>query len=171
MDELRYSLRSLEKNLPWHEGTIFIVSPNQVPNWLNTDHPRVKIIDQASLLPPSANPTFNSFSIEFYLDKIPGLTERFIQLNDDYFFKRYIHPSFFFNKKRFPNFYYGRTHVHKGFKEADQISILENATWIKKYCVPSSIPMVSLKRNTVMKPILLCFNMLLMSGIVIFSNP
>jgi len=133
MDELRYSLRSLEKNLPWHEGTIFIVSPNQVPYWLNVEHPRIKIIDQASLLPPSVNPTFNSFSIEFYLDKIPGLTERFIQLNDDYFFKRYIHPSFFFNKKRFPNFYYGRTHVHKGFKEADQISILENATWIKKY--------------------------------------
>ena len=133
MDELRYSLRSLEKNLPWHEGTIYIVSPNQIPYWLNLEHPRIKVIDQADLLPPSANPTFNSFSIEFYLDKIPGLTERFIQLNDDYFFKRYIHPSFFFSQKRFPNFYYGRTHVHKGFHEADQISSLGSSTWIKKY--------------------------------------
>ncbi|KAL6633131.1 hypothetical protein U3516DRAFT_885698 [Neocallimastix sp. 'constans'] len=134
MDELRYSLRSLEKNLPWHEGLIYIVSPNQIPSWLNTEHPRIKIIDQATLLPPEYNPTFNSFSIEFYLDKIPGLTERFIQLNDDYFFKRYIHPSFFFNQKKFPNFYYGRTHVHKGFKEAYQISNLkEKTTWHKKY--------------------------------------
>ncbi|ORX43215.1 hypothetical protein BCR36DRAFT_304342, partial [Piromyces finnis] len=133
MDELRYSLRSLEKNLPWHEGMIFIVSPNQVPHWLNIEHPRVKVIDQASLLPPEANPTFNSFSIEFYLDKIPGLTERFIQLNDDYFFKRYIHPSFFFNQKKYPNFYYGRTHVHKGFDEAYQIAELKQTTWLKKY--------------------------------------
>jgi len=133
MDELRYSLRSLEKNLPWHEGMIYIVSPNQVPNWLNTDHPRIKVIDQATLLPPDTNPTFNSFSIEFYLDKIPGLTERFIQLNDDYFFKRYIHPSFFFNQEKFPNFYYGRTHVHKGFKEAYQIANLKKTSWLKKY--------------------------------------
>ena len=133
MDELRYSLRSLEKNLPWHEGMIYIVSPNQTPHWLNINHPRIKVIDQASLLPPEANPTFNSFSIEFYLDKIPGLTERFIQLNDDYFFKRYIHPSFFFNQKKYPNFYYGRTHVHKGFKEAYQIADLQKTTWLKKY--------------------------------------
>jgi len=133
MDELRYSLRSLEKNLPWHEGMIYIVSPNQTPHWLNTNHPRIKVIDQATLLPPDANPTFNSFSIEFYLDKIPGLTERFIQLNDDYFFKRYIHPSFFFNQKKFPNFYYGRTHVHKGFEEAYQIAELKKTTWLKKY--------------------------------------
>jgi len=133
MDELRYSLRSLEKNLPWHEGMIYIVSPNQTPSWLNIDHPRIKVIDQASLLPPESNPTFNSFSIEFYLDKIPGLTERFIQLNDDYFFKRYIHPSFFFNQKKYPNFYFGRTHVNKGFKEAYQIAALEKTTWLKKY--------------------------------------
>jgi len=65
MDELRYSLRSLEKNLPWHEGTIYIVSPNQVPYWLNIEHPRIKVIDQADLLPPEANPTFNSFILNF----------------------------------------------------------------------------------------------------------
>lgn len=138
MDELRYSLRSLELYLPWHEGMIYIVSPNQVPSWLNTANPRIKVIDQASLLPDEYNPTFNSFAIEFYLDKIPGLTERFIQLNDDYFFKKYVHPSFFFNSKRFPNFFYGRNHIHKGFDEAKQIEALthipgKKISWLKKY--------------------------------------
>ncbi|ORX84259.1 hypothetical protein BCR32DRAFT_132905 [Anaeromyces robustus] len=100
VDELRYSLRSLEKYLPWHKGNIFIVSPNQVPSWLKPNT-RVKIINQDDLLPPNVAPTFNTFTIELFLDKIPGLTERFIQLNDDYFFKSYTHPSFFFTSKTF----------------------------------------------------------------------
>jgi hypothetical protein len=34
-EELRYSIRSLKKYLPWHNGTIFIVTDNQIPKWLN----------------------------------------------------------------------------------------------------------------------------------------
>ena len=37
-DELQYSLRSLKKYLPWHNGTIFIVTDNQIPKWLNTNN-------------------------------------------------------------------------------------------------------------------------------------
>ena len=37
-DELRYSLRSLKKYLPWHNGTIFIVTDNQIPDWLNINN-------------------------------------------------------------------------------------------------------------------------------------
>jgi hypothetical protein len=35
-DELVYSLRSITKFMPWHEGRIFIVTPNQTPSKLNT---------------------------------------------------------------------------------------------------------------------------------------
>jgi len=103
VDELRYSLRSLIKNLIWHKGTIYIVAPpNQVPEWLDPSFDRIKIIDQSTLLPSKnawgedVNPTFNSFAIEWYLDKIEGITEQFIQINDDYFFRRPVHPSLFF---------------------------------------------------------------------------
>jgi len=103
VDELRYSLRSLIKNLIWHKGTIYIVSPtNHVPEWLDPEFERIKIIDQSKLLPEKnvlgedVNPTFNSFAIEWYLDKIEGISEQFIQINDDYFFRRPVHPSLFF---------------------------------------------------------------------------
>ena len=103
VDELRYSIRSLIKNLVWHRGTIYIVSPpNHVPEWLDPEFDRIKIVDQSTLLPEknikgeNVNPTFNSFAIEWYLDKIEGISEQFIQINDDYFFRRPVHPSLFF---------------------------------------------------------------------------
>ena len=37
-DELLYSLRSLRQYLPWHNGTIFIVTDNQIPKWLNIEN-------------------------------------------------------------------------------------------------------------------------------------
>ncbi|KAL6593337.1 hypothetical protein U3516DRAFT_834373 [Neocallimastix sp. 'constans'] len=103
IDELRYSIRSVCKNLPWHKGKIFIVTPyGQTPYWLDTSNPRIKVIDQYDILPrldgngKSVEPTFNSFSIEWFLDRVPGVSEQFIQLNDEYFFRRPVHPSFFF---------------------------------------------------------------------------
>ncbi|ORX58418.1 hypothetical protein BCR36DRAFT_317719 [Piromyces finnis] len=102
IDELRYSLRSLYKYLPWHKGTIYIVTPGQTPVWLDTNNPRIKVIDQEDILPKQTkngtlvNPTFNSFAIEWFLDRIPGVSEQFIQLNDEYFFRRPVHPAFFF---------------------------------------------------------------------------
>jgi len=102
IDELRYSLRSVHKYLPWHTGTIYFVTPGQTPVWLDTSNPRIKVIDQEDILPKytsngePVNPTFNSFAIEWFLDRIPGVSEQFIQLNDEYFFRRPVHPSFFF---------------------------------------------------------------------------
>ncbi|ORY11001.1 hypothetical protein LY90DRAFT_677927 [Neocallimastix californiae] len=102
VDELRYSLRSVLKNLPWHKGKIFIVTPGQTPDWLDPSYDRIQIINQEDILPKKdingndVNPTFNSFAIEWYLDQIPGVTEQFIQLNDDYFINHPLHPSYFF---------------------------------------------------------------------------
>ena len=41
--ELRYSLRSLERNANWIRN-VFIVTNGQIPNWLNLDNDRIKII-------------------------------------------------------------------------------------------------------------------------------
>jgi len=96
MDELRYSLRSLKKYMPWHEGMIYIVTNNQIPSWINVTHPQIKIIDHQQIIPEHIRPTYNSNTIELFLDKIPGLTEQFIYFNDDVFINNFIHPAFFF---------------------------------------------------------------------------
>ncbi|ORX63870.1 hypothetical protein BCR32DRAFT_273301 [Anaeromyces robustus] len=100
-DELRYSLRSLEKYLPWHHGTIYIVTTQQIPLWLNIEHPRIKMIYHNEIIPEHIYPTFDFNTIELFLDKIPGITERFIYFKDNLFLNNYIHPSFFFTSHNF----------------------------------------------------------------------
>lgn len=42
-EELRYSLRSIEKYAPW-VNHIYLVTNGQIPYWLNTSHPRLSVI-------------------------------------------------------------------------------------------------------------------------------
>ncbi len=96
-NELKYSLRSVEKYAPWINH-IYIITDNQVPDWLNTNHPQISIIDHKEILPPEALPTFNSLAIESCMHKIPGLSEYFLYGNDDCFFSDYVTPDFFYSR-------------------------------------------------------------------------
>src|SRR5690554_5837651 len=97
-DELKYSLRSVEKNIPWI-NKIYIVTDDQHPQWLNTNHPLVQIIDHKEIIPKEGLPCFNSSVIEYFIYKIPNLEERFLLLNDDLFFNNPLSESYFFNDK------------------------------------------------------------------------
>ncbi|CAI5733087.1 unnamed protein product [Hyaloperonospora brassicae] len=97
--ELKYSLRSFEKHVTWHVGQIYIVTPGHIPEWLDLNNPRVKVIDQDELFPEYAKqfmPTFNSHVIEQFLYLIPGLSDIYMQVNDDYLFTKPITPHEFF---------------------------------------------------------------------------
>ena len=100
-DELKYSLRSAEKYAPWIRQ-IFIVTDNQIPIWLNTNHPKVKVIDLTEIMPPEVLPSFNSNVIESHLYRIPGLSEHFLYANDDMFFNAPVLPDFFFANDGYP---------------------------------------------------------------------
>lgn len=100
-DELKYSLRSVEKHAPWIRK-IFIVTDNQKPEWLNTSHPKIQIVDHKEIIPAEVLPCFNSSVIEYFLYKIPGLAERFLFANDDMFFNAEVGPDFFFASDGFP---------------------------------------------------------------------
>jgi len=100
-DELKYSLRSVEKYAPWIRK-IFIVTDNQMPDWLNMDNPKINIIDHSQLIPEAGLPCFNSAVIESYLYKIPDLSEHFLFANDDMFFSAAVSPDFFFKEDGFP---------------------------------------------------------------------
>lgn len=94
-DELKYSLRSVEQYAPWIKK-IFIVTDNQIPEWLDTNNPKVKIIDHREIMPPESLPCFNSSLIEHFLYRIPGLEEHFLIANDDTFINKNVSPEDFF---------------------------------------------------------------------------
>jgi hypothetical protein len=83
-DELRFSLRALEKFFPEH-GHIYIVTDGQVPDWFQASD-QITLVDHHQLIPHSSLPTFDSGNIESYIHHIPGLSERYFYLNDDVFF-------------------------------------------------------------------------------------
>ena len=99
--ELKYSLRSVEMNAPWINH-IFIVTNGQVPEWLDTTHPKITIVTHKEIMPSEALPTFNSEAIETCIANIPGLSEYFLYANDDCFINRPVSPDFFFTKNKEP---------------------------------------------------------------------
>lgn len=94
---LKYAFRSIEKNLPWVRN-IYLVTPGQIPAWLNKDHPKVKVVDQNTIIPKDYQPCFKSTGVEWHLHRIPGLSENFIYINDDMIFTQPLTPKDFFHK-------------------------------------------------------------------------
>ena len=95
-DELRYSLRSAEMFAPWIRR-IHIVTDGQTPAWLDTSNPRVRVVFHRDFIPEEVLPLFNSCAIEYFLARIPGLSEHFLYANDDMFFGAPVEPGFFFD--------------------------------------------------------------------------
>ena len=46
-NELKFSLRSVAKYMPWYTGPIIIVTNNKAPDWLDQAHPRIRIVTHA----------------------------------------------------------------------------------------------------------------------------
>lgn len=101
-NELLYSIRSLEKCMPWWNGTLYLVTDKQVPLWIEASHPRLKIVDHTDIIPKEYLPTGVSFTIEWFLHLIPGIDDYFITLNDDFMFLKSCEPSSFFNTSGLP---------------------------------------------------------------------
>ena len=59
-DQLLYSLRSVEENAPWFHK-IWIVTNGQVPVWLNSSNPRIKVVTHEDIFEYKDHlPTFSS---------------------------------------------------------------------------------------------------------------
>ncbi|VBB48122.1 conserved hypothetical protein [uncultured Paludibacter sp.] len=100
-DELKFSLRSVEKYAPWI-NQIYIITDNQTPEWIDLTNPKIKIIDHKHLMPQEILPCYNSGVIELFLYKIEGLSEHFIYANDDMFINNSVSPDTFFTNEGFP---------------------------------------------------------------------
>jgi hypothetical protein len=96
-DCFNYWLRCVEENCPWVNNVILIVaSETQLPEWLNTENPKLKIIYHKDYIPNQLLPTFNTMTIELFISKIDCLTENYIYCNDDYYFLNPTNPHMFF---------------------------------------------------------------------------
>ena len=94
-DELRYSLRSVEKNLPW-VNKIYVFTNCAPPDWFDPDQDRLVWVRHEEVIPAEFLPTFNSHVIESYLHAIPGLSDAFLYQNDDVFIAKPLPRRFFF---------------------------------------------------------------------------
>lgn len=121
-DELKFSLRSLELNLPWINH-IYLVTAGHVPSWLVEEHPKITIVDHSEILDAKCRPTFNSHAIEARLSFIPGLAERFIYINDDVSFGRPVSPNVFYGPAGQTKFSLSPGH----FMDADEAELPVNS--------------------------------------------
>ncbi|XP_059093508.1 N-acetylglucosamine-1-phosphotransferase subunits alpha/beta-like [Tigriopus californicus] len=94
-EQLRYSLRSLEKYAPWVRQ-VFLVTNGQIPHWIDMDHPKLTVISHEEIFEDTdILPTFSSPAIEAHLHRIPGLSERFLYMNDDVMLGKEVWPEDF----------------------------------------------------------------------------
>lgn len=94
-DTLKYWFRAVEAFAPW-VNQIFFVTCGQIPDWMNTEAPKLVTVSHKEFIPQKYLPTFNSQAIELFFHKIPGLSEHFVYFNDDCFLTAPVCPEDFF---------------------------------------------------------------------------
>ncbi len=135
-DELRFSLRALEKFFPEH-GHIYIVTDGQVPDWFQASD-QISLVDHHQLIPHSSLPTFDSGNIESYIHHIPGLSERYFYLNDDVFFGAPVCLENWFFENGFYVSWSDEPEV-KGNKLQAESTSLENASRLSKQWLQAKV--------------------------------
>lgn len=107
--EIHWCVRSIERFAPWVRK-IFIVTDGQDPQ-VSTKRIPVEVVDHKVIFSGYEQylPTFNSRSIETMLWRIPGLSDRYVYLNDDFALINPVSPEDFFDPEGRP-YVYGYLH-------------------------------------------------------------
>lgn len=98
---LNYWFRAVENYAPWVHK-IYLVTDNQIPDWLDTKNDKVEVVDHKEIIDKKNLPTFNSSAIEINLYKIKGLSEHFVYFNDDMYLNAPVKKTDFFSKQGLP---------------------------------------------------------------------
>lgn len=97
MGILKYWFRAVEAYAPW-VNQIHFITWGHLPEWMNTEHPKLHIVNHKDYIPKEYLPTFSSHPIELNLHRIPGLSEHFVYFNDDMFLNSSVKPDLFFHR-------------------------------------------------------------------------
>lgn len=92
---LKYIFRGIEKFAPW-VNSVFLITNGQVPEWINLQNDKLKLITHDQYIPADCLPTFSSHPIELNLNRIKDLQEQFVLFNDDTFITNHVQPTDFF---------------------------------------------------------------------------
>lgn len=101
-DIFRYWFRAVEKYAPWVRN-VFFLTYGHIPEWMNPDAPKLKIINHEDYIPHEFLPVFSSAPIELNMHRIEGLSEHFVYFNDDMFLAQPAEPEDFFRGGK-PNY-------------------------------------------------------------------
>ena len=93
----QFWFRAVEKYAPWVRY-VFLVTNGQIPEWLDLNNPKLKVVFHRDFIPSEFLPTFNSPVIESCLHRIDGLSEHFVYFNDDFFITNHLEPEDFFQE-------------------------------------------------------------------------
>lgn len=94
-DNLKYWFRGVERYAPW-VNKIYFVTCGQIPEWLNTENPKLVCINHSDYMKEEYLPTFSSHPIELNLYRIGDLSEKVVYFNDDMFLINKVKPEDFF---------------------------------------------------------------------------
>lgn len=102
-ETLKYWFRGVETNCPWVNKIILILQDeSHIPEWLNTDCPKLRIVYHNEYIPNELLPTFNSMEILCFVPLIEGLSTNYIVCNDDTYFINAIAKKRFFAGDNLP---------------------------------------------------------------------
>lgn len=105
--EINECVRLIFKNLKFIRNLIVVTCrPQTLPNAVfsqmsNTQRKKIRVIHHDQFIPKKYLPTFNSNCIEMFIHLLPGLSENFIYMNDDFYIlkKRKLNDFFVTSKK------------------------------------------------------------------------
>ena len=96
-ENFKYFFRGIEENCKWVNKVFLIVaSESQIPEWINRECPKLRIVLHKEYIPEELLPTFNPLTIENFVYRIKDLSDNYIYCNDDYFFLNPTTEGMFF---------------------------------------------------------------------------
>lgn len=94
-DFFKYWFRAIEKYAPWVHK-VYVITNGTFPSWINCDCQKLVLVKHSDYIPQQFLPTFNSRTIEFYMNRIQGLSEHFVYFNDDMYLNAPVCQEYYF---------------------------------------------------------------------------
>lgn len=114
LNTMKYTLRSIAKNCKWLNKLYLVVyNEKQIPNWINKNCDKLKIIYHKDIIPQEFLPNFNSLITSLYIHKIPGLLDNVVISDDDMWFMKDIPEYIFFENNRPVHQFSGKPGIYK----------------------------------------------------------
>ena len=96
-ENFRYWFRAVEENCKWvNKVFLLVASESQIPEWLDRDNPKLRVVLHNEYIPEELLPTFNAETISIFISRIEDLSDNYVYCNDDYFFINPTRAGMFF---------------------------------------------------------------------------